>query len=184
MAGFLNMQLEIEREALRKEKDAASRDRLARLDKELADLKEEQTRLAAHWQQEKDLIQQSAKLQEQLEAVKLDVERAQRSGDYQKASELQYGRVPELEKEIKTAEARLAEMQKSGRMLKQEVDEEDIAEVVSRWTHIPVSRLMSRRRRQSRRRRGPRIRRGPCRSYTLRCRGSPGRGATPRGRRR
>jgi len=136
------MQLEIEREALRKEKDAASRDRLARLDKELADLKEEQTRLAAHWQQEKDLIQQSAKLQEQLEAVKLDVERAQRSGDYQKASELQYGRVPELEKEIKTAEARLAEMQKSGRMLKQEVDEEDIAEVVSRWTHIPVSRLM------------------------------------------
>jgi ATP-dependent Clp protease ATP-binding subunit ClpB len=136
------MQLEIEREALRKEKDAASKERLGRLDKELADLKEEQTRLAAHWQQEKDLIQQSAKLQEQLEAVKLDVERAQRSGDYQKASELQYGRVPEIDKEIKAVEARLAEMQKSGRMLKQEVDEEDIAEVVSRWTHIPVSRLM------------------------------------------
>ena len=136
------MQLEIEREALRKEKDAASKERLARLDKELADLKEEQTRLAAHWQQEKESIQESAKLQEQLEAAKVDVERAQRTGDYQKASELQYGRVPEIEKQIKNAEARLAEMQKSGRMLKQEVDEEDIAEVVSRWTHIPVSRLM------------------------------------------
>jgi ATP-dependent Clp protease ATP-binding subunit ClpB len=136
------MQLEIEREALRKEKDKASQDRLARLDKELADLKEDQTRLSAHWQQEKELIQESAKLQEQLEAVRHDVERAQQSGDYQKASELQYGRVPELEKKIKAAEARLAEMQKSGRMLKQEVDEEDIAEVVSRWTRIPVSRLM------------------------------------------
>jgi ATP-dependent Clp protease ATP-binding subunit ClpB len=136
------MQLEIEREALRKEKDKASQERLARLDKELADLKEEQTRLTAHWQQEKALIQESAKLQEQLEAVKVDVERAQRTGDYQKASELQYGRVPDMERQIKGAEARLAEMQKSGRMLKQEVDEEDIAEVVSRWTHIPVSRLM------------------------------------------
>jgi ATP-dependent Clp protease ATP-binding subunit ClpB len=136
------MQLEIEREALRKEKDKASQDRLARLEKELADLKEDQMRLAAHWQQEKELIQQSAQLQEQLEAIRLEVERAQRSGDYQKASELQYGRVPEIEKQIKAAEAGLAEMQKSGRMLKQEVDEDDIAEVVSRWTHIPVSRLM------------------------------------------
>jgi ATP-dependent Clp protease ATP-binding subunit ClpB len=136
------MQLEIEREALRKEKDAASKERLARLDKELADLKEEQTRLAAHWQQEKELIQESARLQEQLEAIKIDVERAQRTGDYQKASELQYGRVPEIEKQIKNVEVRLAEMQKTGRMLKQEVDEEDIAEVVSRWTHIPVSRLV------------------------------------------
>jgi ATP-dependent Clp protease ATP-binding subunit ClpB len=136
------MQLEIEREALRKEKDAASKERLARLDKELADLKEEQTRLAAHWQREKELIQESAKLQEELEAAKLEIERAQRTGDYQKASELQYGRVPEIDKKIKNVESRLAEIQKSGRMLKQEVDEEDIAEVVSRWTHIPVSRLM------------------------------------------
>jgi ATP-dependent Clp protease ATP-binding subunit ClpB len=136
------MQLEIEREALRKEKDKASRERLARLEKELADLKEEQGRLDAHWQQEKEMIQVSAKLQEELENVKLEVERAQRSGDYQKASELQYGRVPQLERDIKEAESRLAEIQKSGRMLKQEVDEEDIAEVVSKWTHIPVSRLM------------------------------------------
>jgi len=136
------MQLEIEREALRKEKDKSSREHLARLEKELADLKEEQTRLGARWQQEKDAIQQVAKLQEQLEGVKQDVERAQRSGDYAKASELQYGRIPQLEGQIKDIEAKLAELQKTGRMLKQEVDEEDIAEVVSKWTHIPVSRLM------------------------------------------
>ena len=136
------MQLEIEREALRKEKDKSSRDHLARLEKELADLKEDQTRLSAHWLQEKESIQQMAKLQEALEAVRQEVERAQLSGDYTKASELQYGRVPQLEKELKSVEASLADLQKSGRMLKQEVDEEDIADVVSKWTHIPVSRLM------------------------------------------
>ncbi|OFW18218.1 MAG: ATP-dependent chaperone ClpB [Acidobacteria bacterium RIFCSPLOWO2_02_FULL_65_29] len=136
------MQLEIEREALRKEKDKSSREHLARLDKELADLKEDQTRLTAHWQQEKASIQQVAKLQEALESVKQEVERAQRLGDYAKASELQYARVPQIEKEIKVIDASLADLQKSGRMLKQEVDEEDIAEVVSKWTHIPVSRLI------------------------------------------
>ena len=136
------MQLEIEREALRKEKDKSSQEHLARLDKELADLKEDQTRLTAHWQQEKESIQQVAKLQEALESVKQEVERAQRLGDYTKASELQYARVPQIEKEIKVIDASLADLQKSGRMLKQEVDEEDIAEVVSKWTHIPVSRLI------------------------------------------
>jgi ATP-dependent Clp protease ATP-binding subunit ClpB len=136
------MQLEIEREALRKEKDPASRERLEKLEKELADLKEERGRLTAHWEQEKQAIQQAGKLKEDLETVRLDVERAQRSGDYARASELQYGRIPQLEKRITDEEARLAELQKSGRMLKEEVDEEDIAEVVSKWTHIPVSRLM------------------------------------------
>jgi ATP-dependent Clp protease ATP-binding subunit ClpB len=136
------MQLEIEREALRKETDKASKERLGRLDKELADLKEERGRLAAHWQQEKDAIQRSRKLKEQQEALKLDIEQAQRAGDYTKASELQYGRVPQLEKQVKDEEAKLAELQKGQRMLKEEVDEEDIAEVVSKWTHIPVSRLM------------------------------------------
>jgi ATP-dependent Clp protease ATP-binding subunit ClpB len=136
------MQLEIEREALRKEKDAASRERLEKLEKELADLKEERARLTAHWEQEKQAIQQAGKLKEELESVRLEVERAQRSGDYAKASELQYGRVPQLEKRITDEEARLVELQKSGRMLKEEVDEEDIADVVSKWTHIPVSRLM------------------------------------------
>src|SRR5215470_1093741 len=136
------MQLEIEREALRKEKDKASVERLGKLEKELADLKEEQARLTARWNQEKEAIQESAKLQEELEGVKQQVEQAQRAGDYAKASELQYSRVPAIEKRIKDVDARLAEMHQRGRMLKQEVDEEDIADVVSKWTHIPVSRLM------------------------------------------
>jgi ATP-dependent Clp protease ATP-binding subunit ClpB len=135
-------QLEIERQALRKEKDAASRDRLQKLEKELADLKEEHSRLAAHWQQEKELIESSRKLKGELEPIKQEIERATRSGDLSKAAELQYGKVPEVERGIKEAEARLAELQKDHRMLKEEVDEEDIAEVVSKWTHIPVSRLM------------------------------------------
>jgi ATP-dependent Clp protease ATP-binding subunit ClpB len=136
------MQLEIEREALRKERDKASRDRLERLEKELADLKEERARLASHWQQEKDAIQRARKLKEEQETLRLEIERAQRAGDYTKASELQYGRVPALERQVKDEEAGLAALQKGQRMLKEEVDEEDIAEVVSKWTHIPVSRLM------------------------------------------
>jgi ATP-dependent Clp protease ATP-binding subunit ClpB len=136
------MQLEIEREALRKERDKASVERLGKLEKELADLKEEQTRLQSHWDQEKEAIQAARKLKEELEQVRLEIERTQRAGDYAKASELQYGRMPELEGRIREQEARLAELQKSQRMLKEEVDEEDIAEVVAKWTNIPVSRLM------------------------------------------
>jgi ATP-dependent Clp protease ATP-binding subunit ClpB len=136
------MQLEIEREALRKETDKASQERLAKLEKELADLKEQQSQLRAHWEQEKESIQSSRKLKEELEQVKLEVEQAQRSGDYAKASELQYGRVPNLERQIKDQEAALAALQQTQRMLKEEVDEEDIAEVVGKWTGIPVSRLM------------------------------------------
>jgi ATP-dependent Clp protease ATP-binding subunit ClpB len=136
------MQLEIEREALRKEKDKSSKERLSRLEKELADIKEERGTLAAHWQQEKDAIQRSRKLKEDQEALRMDIERAQRAGDYAKASELQYGRVPELDQAIRDEEAKLAALQKDKRMLKEEVDEEDIAAVVSKWTHIPVTRLM------------------------------------------
>ncbi len=136
------MQLEIEREALRKERDKASKERLEKLEKELADLKEEQGRLRAHWQQEKELIQTIRKVKEEVEQIRLEMQRAQQAGDYAKASELQYGRLPELERRIKEQEARLAEIQKGQRMLKEEVDEEDIAEVVSRWTGVPVSRLM------------------------------------------
>ncbi|HVB38282.1 MAG TPA: Clp protease N-terminal domain-containing protein, partial [Vicinamibacterales bacterium] len=136
------MQLEIEREALRKEKDKASVERLERLEKELADLKEERGRLAAHWQREKETIQGSRQLKEEIESIRVQIEQAQRSGDYTKASELQYGRLPQLEHDVKAQEARLAELQKGQRMLKEEVDEEDIAEVVSKWTHIPVTRLM------------------------------------------
>ena len=136
------MQLEIEREALRKEKDKASKDRLAKLEKDLADLKEDQAGLSARWQQEKAAIQESSKLQEQLDALKPQIEEAQRSGNYAKASELQYGALPQLEQKIKEADAQIAATQQRGGMLKQEVDEEDIAEVVSKWTHVPVSRLM------------------------------------------
>jgi ATP-dependent Clp protease ATP-binding subunit ClpB len=136
------MQLEIEREALRKEKDKASKERLEKLEKELADLKEEKNQLSLHWQQEKDAIQASRELKEELEQVRNQIEQAQRAGEYARASELQYGKLPELERRIKEQEVRLAELQQSKRMLKEEVDEEDIAAVVSRWTGVPVSRLM------------------------------------------
>jgi ATP-dependent Clp protease ATP-binding subunit ClpB len=137
------MQLEIEREALRKEKDKASKERLAKLDKELANLKEEHTSLMTRWQQEKETIQRQRKLKEEAEQLRLEIDRAQRAGDYAKASELQYGRLPELERQMRGDEERLANAARQGQgMLKEEVDEEDIAEVVSKWTHIPVSRLM------------------------------------------
>ena len=135
------MQLEIEREALRKETDVASVERLERLDRELADRKETQTRLHAQWQHEKASIQATRGLTEQLEQVRLAIERAQRDGDYAKASELQYGRLPELERQA-GAQTQGDETAAAERMLKEQVDENDIAEVVSRWTHIPVSRLV------------------------------------------
>ncbi len=136
------MQLEIEREALKKETDKPSKERLQKLEKELADLKEQKSQLTSHWQQEKEVILAGRKLKEELEQVRLEIERAQRGGDYAKASELQYGRLPELEQKIKEQEAQFSGLQQGQRMLKEEVDEEDIADVVSRWTHIPVSRLM------------------------------------------
>ncbi|MGH9387068.1 MAG: ATP-dependent chaperone ClpB [Vicinamibacterales bacterium] len=136
------MQLEIEREALRKEKDRASVERLAKLEKELADLKEKQVRLKSHWNQEKEAIQQARTLKQELDNLRPEIERAQRAGDYAKASELQYGRVPALEAQIKEQEARLQTLQQAQRMLKEEVDEEDIAEVVAKWTGIPLTRLM------------------------------------------
>ena len=132
------MQLEIEREALRKEKDKASKERLEKLEKELADLKEERTTLMARWQQEKEAIQRQRKLKEELEQLRLDIERTQRTGEYGKASELQYGRLPEIERLMRSEDERMASAAKQGQaMLKEEVDEEDIAEVVSKWTHIP-----------------------------------------------
>ena len=134
------MQLEIEREALRKETDKASVERLTRLEKELANLKEEEARLRAQWQQEKDEISGSSNLKEQLEQARLELDAAIRAGDYAKASELQYGRIPQLDKQLQDQDG---PAQPAGpRMLKLEVDEEDIAEVVAKWTNIPVSRLM------------------------------------------
>jgi ATP-dependent Clp protease ATP-binding subunit ClpB len=137
------MQLEIEREALRKESDAASKERLGRLERDLADLKESRTRLSAQWQHEKDAIQGVRGQKEELERLRLEADRAQRGGDYARASELQYGRIPELERRIREHEQAAGTVGGDApRMLKEQVDEEDIAEVVSRWTHIPVSRLM------------------------------------------
>jgi len=136
------MQLEIEREALRKETDGASKDRLSKLERELADLKEAQTRLQTQWQYEKDTLQGTSDLKQQLEDARTELELAQRVGDYAKASELQYGRIPELEKRIAAGDAASDGQPKTSRMLKEQVDEEDIAEVVAKWTNIPVSRLM------------------------------------------
>ena len=125
------MQLEIEREALRNEKDVASVDRLERLDRELADRKETRTRLHAQWQHEKASIQATRGLTEQLEQleqVRLAIERAQLDGDYAKASELQYGRLPELKRQV-VAQTQGDETAADARMLKEQVDEDDIAEV-------------------------------------------------------
>ncbi len=136
------MQLEIEREALRKETDKASADRLQKLEKELADLKEQQRTLTAHWTDEKDAIQKSRALKEELESLRRDVEAAQRHGDFGRASELQYGRIPALEAQVRAEDARMSDASGAPRLLKEQVDEEDIAEVVGKWTGIPVSRLM------------------------------------------
>ncbi len=136
------MQLEIEREALKKEKDPASQERLANLEKELADLKEKSGALKAQWQQEKEAIQAIRTIKEQMDQARIEAERAERMADLEKAAELRYGTLVALEKQLKEKEAKLAELQKTQKMLKEEVSEEDIAEVVSRWTHIPVSKLL------------------------------------------
>ncbi len=136
------MQLQIEREALRKERDPASRERLGRLEGELDTLKSQHDALKQHWEQEKAAIQAGRQLKERLEQVKAEIERAQRQGDYAKASELQYGRLPELEARLKAEADALGTVQAQTRMLREEVDEDDIAEVVSRWTQIPVTRIV------------------------------------------
>jgi len=132
------MQLEMERTALSKEKDAASRERLAKLEKELADKKEASASLKARWQKEKEEIGRSQKLAGEIEALKTELESAQRRGDLAKASEIQYGRLPDLQKQL---EESAAKERAEGALLKEEVTEEDIAKVVSSWTGIPVSRL-------------------------------------------
>ena len=136
------MQLEIEREALKKETDPGSKDRLVKIEKELADLKSSSTALQAQWQAEKEAVQGLRALREQLEQTRIDIEKAERQYDLNKAAELKYGTLAELERRITADQARLAEKQAGTRLLKEEVDEEDIAEVVSRWTGVPVSKLL------------------------------------------
>ncbi len=137
------MQHEMERQALKKEKDPASKERLKKLEKELAELKEKSDALKAEWQKEKAQITEQAKLKEQLDQLRTELERAQRRGELGKASEIQYGRIPELEKKLANMEesARKNAGATRRRLLRQEVTEEDIAQVVSSWTGIPVSRL-------------------------------------------
>jgi len=136
------MQLEIEREALKKEKDAASRERLKKLEAELADLSEQSKGMKLHWQKEKELISEIRSLTEALDLAKSQEEAAKREGALQKAAEIMYGQIPKFQEQIETAQKKLSELQKDRKMLKEEVDAEDIADVVSNWTHIPVSRLM------------------------------------------
>lgn len=136
------MQLEIEREALKREKDEGSKEKLTVIEKEIANLKEQLDGLKAHWQREKDYISKIRRIKEEVDKVKMEAERAQRQGDLSKASEILYGKLPDLNKELEDESKKLAEIQKTRKMLKEEVDAEDIAEIVSKWTGVPVSRLM------------------------------------------
>jgi ATP-dependent Clp protease ATP-binding subunit ClpB len=136
------MQLEIEREALKKENDAASRARLEKLEKELANLRANADELKAQWQSEKDAVQTLRATREEVEATKLAIDKAQREYDLNRAAELQYGKLIQLEKRLREHEQALDQQHSHGRLLKEEVDEEDIAEVVSRWTGVPVSKLL------------------------------------------
>ena len=136
------MQLEIERQALQKEKDKASKERLERIEKELADLQERANLLHARWGNEKEAIANLQATKEKIESARLEMERAERSADLEKVARLRYGTLHELEEELVQNEARLKDLQTAGALLKEEVDAEEIAMVVSRWTAIPVTRLM------------------------------------------
>jgi len=136
------MQLEIERQALKKEKEKASVERLKKLEKELADLKDEVKGKSLQWENEKKAISQIHQIKEQIEKTKQMMKEAEREVNYSRLAELQYGEMARLESELKKEEEKLAGLQKSEKMLKEEVDEEDVAEVVSKWTGIPVSRML------------------------------------------
>jgi ATP-dependent Clp protease ATP-binding subunit ClpB len=134
------MQLEIEREALKKERDAASKERLARIERELADLKEQRGAVEAQLQHEREIVQRIRKTKEDIDQTRVEIERAQREFDYNKAAALSYGKVPKLEEELAKAEAELSAGGKT--LLKSEVDSQDIAAVVSKWTGVPVTKLL------------------------------------------
>ncbi|HKW06029.1 MAG TPA: ATP-dependent chaperone ClpB [Candidatus Dormibacteraeota bacterium] len=135
-------QLEIERQALKKETDRASKDRLAAIEKQLAGLTERRTGLRSRWSQEKEIITKIRALKAKLEEVRADADRAERAADFAKAAELRYGKAVEIEKQLNDANAKLARLQGDHPLLKEEVSEEDIAEIVAKWTGIPVSKLM------------------------------------------
>ncbi len=133
---------EIEKEALKKETDPAAKDRLAKLEKELGTMKDEILELKAHWQQEKDLIQIIRKIKEEQEQLGIEEQQAEREGNLAKVAEIRYGKASELKQRLEEANSNLARLQQNSKMLKEEVDDEDIADVVSRWTGIPVSKML------------------------------------------
>jgi ATP-dependent Clp protease ATP-binding subunit ClpB len=136
------MQLEIEREALKKERDSASKDRLERISREIADLQSEGAALKARWENEKNAIQHLRQLKERREALSAELERAKRQGNLQRASEIQYGELPSLEKELAAEQEKISALQKEGSLLSEEVTAEEVAEIVSKWTGIPVTKMM------------------------------------------
>jgi ATP-dependent Clp protease ATP-binding subunit ClpB len=135
-------QLEIEREAVKKEQESASRERLVKIEKEIAELAEKRSGLRAQWQSEKSGIQKIRAIKEQIEKAKIEAEKAEREGNLGRAAELRYGRLLELQKQLDAESAKLSAVQSQTKMLKEEVDEDDVAEIVSKWTGIPVSRMM------------------------------------------
>jgi ATP-dependent Clp protease ATP-binding subunit ClpB len=136
-------QLEIEREALKKEKDEASKERLTVIEKQLAELQEEYNELEMHWKNEKDVIDTLKDGSKQLDSLREEAAQAERQYDLEKAAEIKYGKIPELEKKIKDAQKKLTEVQKDQQILKEEVSEEDIAKIVARWTGIPVAKMLN-----------------------------------------
>ncbi|MEE8448856.1 MAG: ATP-dependent chaperone ClpB [Thermodesulfobacteriota bacterium] len=137
------VQLTIEKEALKKETDPASKERLARIEQELAELKSQSDQMKAHWQLEKEYIKKIRSVKEKIEQEKHEALRAERTGDLERAAQLKYGVLPQLEKDLAGENEKLEKLQQDKKMLKEEVDAEDIAEVVANWTGIPVSRLMA-----------------------------------------
>jgi ATP-dependent Clp protease ATP-binding subunit ClpB len=136
------IQLEIERQALQREEDEKSKARLREIEQRIADLTETSSGMKAKWQSEKEAIEHMRKAKAQLEQLKLQLDQARNAGDLARASEIQYGQIPELEQKLKIEQDRLANLQQEKVMLKEEVDEEDVAEVVAKWTGIPVSRML------------------------------------------
>src|SRR5262244_699092 len=136
------IQLEIERQALSKEEDPASRERLAGIERQLSELREQSTQKKLRWQREKELIQSMRSVKEQIDQVHIEEQQAEREGNYARVAEIRYGRLQQLEQQLKDANGRLEELQQNERMLKEQVDEEDVAKIVSKWTGIPLTKML------------------------------------------
>jgi ATP-dependent Clp protease ATP-binding subunit ClpB len=136
------MQLEIEKQAMKKERDKASKERLQKLEKELAELKEQSSQMKAQWNLEKESIQRVREIKEQIDAARTEEQQAERAGDLNRVAEIRYGRIIDLQKKLEEENKRLEDFQKTKSFLKEEVDDEDVAEIVAKWTGIPVSKLL------------------------------------------